>query len=165
MRQKEWGRLMDLKQFSNNVMIIAENFGFKIENPEWIKILFSMSDKFSDQSLKFGFRKMCEITKEEWQKKYGFNSKPAFADWINFFTLKDRLEFEEKKKIEEKALYLNAKRNLVEKVERYYETDDHIVNKRLMMILGHDFNNDGENIKMIDQKEVKNLLSNLTQKL
>jgi hypothetical protein len=156
---------MTLERFSKSVDLISENFGFKIQNEEWLEMLFTMANKFSDEDIKFGFQEMCKMTKVEWSKEYGYNGKPSFADWINFFTLKDKLRFDEKKKIEEKRLYLNAKRNIVEKVERYYEDDDNIVNERLTMILGDNFGDDNKNIKMIEEKEVKKLLSNLTQKI
>lgn len=81
---------MRLERFSKNIELMAENFGFKISNEEWLEMLFRMVDKFSDEDIKYGFQEMCRITQEEWNKRYGYNGKPAIADWVNFFSLRSK---------------------------------------------------------------------------
>lgn len=91
---------MKLERFSKNIEIMAENFGFKVKNEEWLKMLFSLVDKFEDDDIKYGFQEMCKITQEGWNKRYGYSGKPAIADWVNFFKLRkkhNRLELEGEK--------------------------------------------------------------------
>jgi len=84
---------MELKAFSKGVKIIADNFGFKLDNEDWIKMLFNMAKEFTGEDIKHGFQEICRISGEEWNKRYGYRGKPPIADWVALF--KRRKEREE----------------------------------------------------------------------
>ena len=91
---------MELKQFSSSIDIIADNFGFKIENKQWVTMLFNMAKNFTSEDLQYGFHELCRITGEEWNKKYGYRGKPPIADWVAYFQ-KRKVDDENNKRIEE----------------------------------------------------------------
>lgn len=112
---------MDIKQFSLNIDIIANNFNFKICPPDkleagkqWIKMLFRAASEFSDEDLKYGFQEMCRITQEEWNRRYGYGGKPAIADWVEFFEQRKKNEVREELDHRQYVALENTRRSIAD---------------------------------------------------
>ncbi len=73
--------------FKTEFAILRENFNFEVSTPYLSLIFQSLENKISDEAFKTATKRyILEVTMEIWNKKYGFNGKPALADWLEFFT-------------------------------------------------------------------------------
>ena len=82
---------LDKKIFKENFAILTENFGFQV-SPAYLKMIFNtLENQITDEKLQAATMKILqEVTMDAWNKKYGFNGKPAIADWLEFFSGKKK---------------------------------------------------------------------------
>lgn len=155
---------MHLKNFSKSLDLIAENFGFKIGNSAWVSLLYQASKDFTDDELQYGFREMIRISKEEWQKTYGFASKPGVEGFIRFFSLKKL----ENQTINNSALlresFLKSRRKDIEKRVRYYlaSSSEEEIEKNIEIEMARCEKSDSERLEF-DKKFNKVILLNNLQ--
>lgn len=77
------------KFFKQQIALLSENFNFQI-TPEYLKLIFgsikniTSNEIFAQKAQSLIFNKKVS----DWNKDYGFNGKPAVADFIDIFCVK-----------------------------------------------------------------------------
>lgn len=76
---------MKKETIAEGVIRLSENFNFKFEDIYLHMIYDALYSKFPDLDdtfIKIIRRFLLNVTKEQWDSKYGYNGKPTVADWI-----------------------------------------------------------------------------------
>jgi hypothetical protein len=104
--------MLSLKQFLKGYHLIKENFEFE-SSDNYIDLVYSeLKEKTNDNEFEKDVRIVLrEVTKEEWNRKYGFKGRAGLADWLNSFVIK-----------QEKTVYKKCEITGVMIVERVIET-------------------------------------------
>ena len=101
---------LDEKLFKKGFIILRENFNFEISAAYLSLIFETLKNRISDEEFNTATnRYLTEVTMEIWNKKYGFNGKPAIADWLEFFTGNKKLTLDEQAKIQVERIIDEAK--------------------------------------------------------
>lgn len=82
--------MTNLIKFNNVIIQMAENFGFELSK-EYLKLLLTFFQKqdISDKKLESSVVDVIlNMTKDEWNKKFGYGGRPAVADWLSFLNKK-----------------------------------------------------------------------------
>lgn len=100
---------MNKEEFKKRIKLILEDQNCNKPSNEWLDLLFSRINIFSDDEINRGFAKILMMSQDDWNKKYGFGGKPAISDWLVFFGKKPELPLEQQAKIQVERIIEYAK--------------------------------------------------------